>query len=67
MSNKKKVIILGMFGSQVGELQSKFERACTRELHLNAGIFAINYEQNRYINRNIQWLWTQFQKGVERG
>lgn len=60
---EKAPITLGMFGSQVGATQSKFERAATRELHLNAGIFAINYERNRYINRNIQWLWTQFQKG----
>lgn len=60
---KKAPITLGMFGSQVGPLQRKFETAAVRELHLNGGVFAINYEQNRYINRNIQWLWTQFQKG----
>lgn len=62
MKIKKKPIILGMFGAQVTDLQRKFERICTGQLNINAGMFAIHYEQNRYINRNIQWLWMQFQK-----
>jgi hypothetical protein len=60
---KKEPIILGMFGEQVGEAQSKFERTCTGQLNIKAGMFAIHYEQNRYVNRNIQWLWKQFLKG----
>lgn len=56
-------IKLGMFGEQVGPAQSAFERAATSTMKLNPGMFAINYEQNRYINKNIQWLWTQYQRG----
>lgn len=60
---KKLPIILGMFGAQVTDAQREFERACTGQLNLRPGMFAIHYEQNRYINRNIQWLWKQFLKG----
>lgn len=47
-----------------GDVQRAFERAATSHMGLKAGMFAIDTEKNCYINRNVQWLWVQYQNSV---
>lgn len=70
---KKKVPIKLMFwGSEPNSHQAKFERACIKELNLRPGIFAIMAETGsenaqygyRYLHRQVQWLWKEYQKGI---
>lgn len=63
MSRTKEVIVLKLWGAVPGSKQNEFERRAVNLMNIKAGMFAIDTEQNRYVNGHIRWLWTQFQKG----
>lgn len=67
MASKKVPIILKLWGADFGTAQKEFERMAVNYMGLKAGLFAIDLDKNRYINRNIQWLWSQYQKGFPYG
>lgn len=50
--------------TEIGSLQRNFEHYAVEYMNLNPGVFVIYNDGSKYVNKHIQWLWTQYLKGI---
>lgn len=49
--------------TEAGSPQRSFEVSAVEHMKLAPGMFSISEDGHRYLNKNVHWLWVQYQKG----